>query len=159
MAEDDGVPGVGRDRAEETLVVGKAADDPVKDHDVGRRDRRRILRDVVDPPVDAALGAGFSQETPRLALVAGRHLEVRHVRRPAREQLEADLADAAADLEDARVREADVLEERDHAARRPVEASLAVAARRACGEALVEESRSPAGRNSASPHDRSASPS
>jgi len=53
VAEDDRVPRVLRDRAEQPLVVRVAAHHPVQHDDVGGLDPRRVFRDVVEPAVDA----------------------------------------------------------------------------------------------------------
>src|SRR5204862_6192110 len=91
------------------------------------------------------LEPGLAQELERLVVVAGRELEVHGLRGAALQQLDLDLADTAADLEDARSLDAAPLEEVDHLLRGLVEAPLAVAPRDAPREARVEEPVAAAG--------------
>ena len=101
-------------------------------------------RDVLQAPLGTAFETVLPQQLRRLLVVAGRQLEVHRARGAALEQLDLDLADAAADLEHGRALEAARLEERDHPPRRLVETALAVPLRHPARELLVEEAVAPA---------------
>ena len=124
-----------RRRVEKQLVVGIAADDAVEDDDVGCFDALGVGRDVVQAPIDARLQTRFAQEPSRVLVVAGRELEVDRPRGAPLEQLELDVADTAADLEDGGTLEPPAFEELDHAPRDLVEALRPVTLGHAPGEA------------------------
>jgi hypothetical protein len=72
-------------------------------------------------------------------LVGGGEFQVLGARRAQLQELDLDLADAAADLQDAGPLDADLLQELDRLLRGGVEAALAVAVGEPAGEPLVEE--------------------
>ena len=117
---------VGR-RAEQTLVVGIAAHDSMEDDHIGGLDVGRVGGDVVEAPLRTLLEAVLLKEPCPLLLVPGGELEVDGARRASLQELDLQLADAAADLEDARSLDPVLLEERHHALRCLVDPVLAIA--------------------------------
>jgi hypothetical protein len=87
--------------AEQARIVGVAAHHPVQDHQVGRRHRPGVRGQVVDAPVQAPLDPGLPGERARLSLAGRGEFQVLGPRRARLQQLDLDLADAAADLQDA----------------------------------------------------------
>ena len=83
--------------------------------------------DVMDPALDAPVDARLPREPRGFLIVAGRELEVHGALGAALEQLELDLADAAAHLEHRRALETAALQERHDLPPGPVEPVLAVA--------------------------------
>jgi hypothetical protein len=75
----------------------------------------------------------------RLVLVGGGEFQVLGPRRARLQQLDLDLADAPADLQDAGALDAELSQELDHLPRGRVESTLAVSAGEPAGEPLVEE--------------------
>jgi hypothetical protein len=75
----------------------------------------------------------------RLALVGGGEFQVLGPRRARLQQLDLELADAPADLQDAGPLEAELAQELDHRLGGRVEAALAVSVGEPAGEPLVEE--------------------
>src|SRR4051812_40105201 len=144
IAEDDRVSRAAGDRAEQALVVGVAAHDPVQHDDVRGLDALRLDRDVLQATVGAAFEPMLAQQPPGLLVVAGRQLDVDGACGAAPEQLDLDLADAASDLQNRDSLEPAPLEERDHSPRRLVESALSVALRHPARELLVEQPVAPA---------------
>jgi AmiR/NasT family two-component response regulator len=93
------MPGSG---ADEQLRIGVAADDAVHDDHVGGLDRCFFLGEVAVAPFDPRLGAGLGREGPGLLVVTVRQLDDQRSRGAAAEELEIEVADAAAYLEDGR---------------------------------------------------------
>jgi hypothetical protein len=85
------------------------------------------------------LDPGLPGERARLSLAGGGELQVLGPGRARLQQLDLDLADAAADLQDAGPLDADLLQELDHRPRGLIEAAFAVAVGEPAGEPLVEE--------------------
>ena len=135
MAEDEClVRGVGR-RAEQPLVVGVAADDAVQNDDVGGLDGCRIAAMSCSRRSTRSSSPASRASRAASAVVGRRELEVHRARGAALEQLELDLADAAADLEHRRPSTA--------RARRGSRPSAARSCRgRACGSAPPSAARS-----------------
>ena len=110
-----------------------------------RRDRIRRLdfsrrhRDVHQPALHAPREAGLGQQPLRLALVRSGELEVHPAPGASPQQLDLDLADAAAHLEHGRALDPPRLEVRHDPLRRFVEPALAIALRHPPRDALAEE--------------------
>jgi hypothetical protein len=85
------------------------------------------------------LDARLRGERARLLLVGGGEFQVLGPRRARLQQLDLDLADAPADLQDGRILDAEFAQELDHRPRGLVEAALAVPVGEPAGEPLVEE--------------------
>ena len=93
----------------------------------------------MDPSLDPALEPSLTKEHRRLFVVARRELEVDCARCASLQQLDLNLADAAADLEHGRVLDASRLEKRDHVPGGLVEAALAVSLGQPPRESRAEE--------------------
>jgi hypothetical protein len=128
-----------RGRSQEPLVVRVAADHPVEHDHVERLDTLRIDGDVLQAPLRALLEPCLSQEPLRLPLVGWGELEVHCPDGAALQQLDLDLADAAADLEYGRTLDPALLEKLDDPPRRLVKTPLSVALRNAASKAGREE--------------------
>jgi hypothetical protein len=111
----------------------------VQDHQVGRVHRPGILGEIVDAPVKAPLDPCLPGELVRLVLVGRGELQVLGPRRARLQQLDLDLADAPADLQDAGAFDAALAQELDHRPGGGVEAALAVSVGEPAGEPLVEQ--------------------
>jgi hypothetical protein len=73
----------------------------VQDDQVGGGHRPRVLGEVVDAPVDPRLEPRLRGQLVRLVLVGGGELQVLGACGAGLEQLDLELADAPADLQDA----------------------------------------------------------
>jgi hypothetical protein len=103
-------------RAQQALIVWVAAHDPVQHHQVGRRHCPRVLGEIVNPPVEAPLDPCLFGERGCRLLVGGGELQVLGPSRTRLQQLDLDLADAPADLQDAGSLDAQRSQELDHLA-------------------------------------------
>src|SRR5436190_1528800 len=121
---------------DERIGVRVAADDAVHDDDVVPRDVRAAPDEVADATLDAVGHPSFGGECGSGFLVAARELDVRRPLGAARQQLQPDCADAAADVEDARI--AGVPGELDDLARAAAQAVRAIPPCVALGGALTE---------------------
>src|SRR4029453_13931963 len=101
--------------------------------------------------------AGLVEEPYRLLVIGGRELEVDGAGGAPLQELDLDLADSAADLEDGRALDPPLLEKRNHPPRRLVEPLLSIALRGSPGEAWREEPVT-AARIAAARHAESVSP-
>src|SRR6266511_4997480 len=101
IAEDQGAPRMVGGSSQQALVVWVTAHYPVQDHQVGWLHRRGVLGEIVDAPVDAPLDPYLPDERARLFLVGGGEFQILGPRRARLQQLDLDLADAPADLQDA----------------------------------------------------------
>ena len=102
-------------------------------------DFRRVDRDVVDTPLRPIPKARLGQQLLCFWLVRWREFEVHRPLSAALQELEADLAHSAPDLEHGAALDSALLEELDHSARRLVEAAPPVALGRPAREARAEE--------------------
>ena len=121
---------------EQSLVVRVAAHHPVQDDDVGRVDGLRGRGDVDEAAGHPVAQAGSRRELLRVGVVGVDELQVRGALGPATEQLELDVADASADLEDGGAVDAAAADEVDDAGRGPVQTAFAVPGPR-CRENLA----------------------
>jgi hypothetical protein len=93
----------------------------------------------MDAPIKSLLDPCLGGERACRFLVGARELQVLGPRRPGLQQLNLDLADAPADLQDAGTLDARRLQELDHSLRGGIEPALAVPVGEPPGEPLVEE--------------------
>ncbi|HZJ04331.1 MAG TPA: hypothetical protein VFD59_02540 [Nocardioidaceae bacterium] len=133
MAERQQPVGLAAGRSEQPLVVGIAADHSVQNDDVDRLHLVGDLCDVEEPTVDAVPHAGAVEQFDGFRLVVGGDLQVGRPGGPASQQLDLDLADAAADFEDARSRDSALGQEGHDRSRRPAQATFAVPPRHPAG--------------------------
>ena len=154
VAEHQQVSSVVGGSAEKALVVRVAAHHPVQDDDVGRFDGLRGGGDVDQTAGDPVAQSGSLGELRSVAVVDADELEVRRVLGPPAEQLELDVADAPADLEDGRAVDAAAGDEVDDADRSPVQTASAIPGPQVPGEPGPEHVVAPAG-VAAAAHDRS----
>jgi AmiR/NasT family two-component response regulator len=115
--------------ADEQLRIGVAADDAVHDDHVGGLDRCFLFGEVTVAPFDPRLGAGLCREGLSLLVVSVRQLDDHSPLRSVAQQLETEVADAAADLEHARTVDAAPGELVNQTLRGLVEAVLPVSPR------------------------------
>src|SRR5947209_3902034 len=86
-------------RRGERVGVGVAADDAVEDHDVGGRNLFCLLSEICDVALDPVVHSMLLDECVGGGLVVVDDLDVGGVARSGFEQLDLQVADAAADLE------------------------------------------------------------
>ena len=139
VAEDQQPAGVLGRRRQQPLVIGVAAHHPVQHDHVGGLDAVPVDGDVVQPAGHPALEPGLPDQAGGLGLVRRGQLQVHRPGRARPQQLQLDLPDAAADLEDAGAGDPALLQERQHPGGGPVETAVAVAAGLAPDEAAAEE--------------------
>src|SRR6266550_1021675 len=133
------MPSTLRSRAQQALVIRIAADDPVQHDDVGWLDAVGLCRDVVEAPLCTVLECRLAQEPLRLLVIRRRELQVQAAGGTALQQLDLDLTDAAADLEDGCTLDPTQLEKLDHPPRRSIKSSLSIARRHAASKPRREE--------------------
>ena len=139
VAEDQHALGMAAGCGQQALVVGVAADDSVKDDDVGWFDGVRFGCDVEEPAVDAVGQPELGQQLRRLVLVVVGDLQVRHVGGTATQQLDLDLAHTTPDLQNRGALDAVLGQVLDHGRCRRVEAAPAIAAGHPIREPVTED--------------------
>ena len=107
--------------------------------DVGCLDAVGLDRDVVYAPLCTVLECRLAQEPLRLLVVRRRELQVHGAGGTALQQLDLDLAHAAADLEHGCTLNAMQLEKLDHPPRRSIKSSLSIARRHAASKPRREQ--------------------
>src|SRR5712691_6682554 len=107
--------------------------------DVGWLDAVWLYRDVVEAPLCPILQCRLAQEPLRLLVVRRRKLQVHGAGGTALQQLDLDLTDAAADLEDSCTLDSTQLEKLDHPPRRSIKSFLSIARGHAASKPRREE--------------------
>src|SRR5215472_12234008 len=124
----------GRD-TQQGRIVGVAAHDAMQYDDISGDNRIRFLSDVEEPARHPVSHPGFVEYAGGLRLVVLRNLEVGHMRGAPAKQLDLEVADAAADLQDRGARNPARLNVVDYCPRRGSESSAPIALRCTPGEA------------------------
>jgi hypothetical protein len=125
--------------ADERVWIGIAADNAIHHDDVCRRDGARFTHEVAKPSLDAVGHPVLAEQLRCDRLVSGRKLDVGDVCRPGLQQLELDLADTTADLEDVIARRHAAAYEADDALRIAGQAATRVVACLGASVFLVED--------------------
>ncbi|WP_308188414.1 hypothetical protein [Agromyces humatus] len=146
VAEDDRVACSIRSCAKQVLDIGVAADHPVQHDDVGDVDssRRRGEIDAEQPP-DPTRDPCFVDQAGGLGLVCSGEFEIDGACRTPSKQLELNLTDSAADLEDCGIVDAGRREEADDAPLWQGEPLSSIATGCLASESVIEDLLVPLG--------------
>ena len=123
---------------QEPRVVRVAAHDSVQHHQVGSLHRLRCLGHVDDASMDPVRDTRLLRQAARLLVVRRGQLRDRGRLRAPPQQLDADLADTTADLEDRRSGQVVLRQEVDHLAGCRIDTAAPVALRHPAREPLAE---------------------